>query len=70
MAVAAEVEDDDLFFSPFPAFYRFIDGGPDGMRRFRCRQEALGSDEEHGGFEDRILRISHRLDEPFIAKEA
>ncbi len=34
MAMAAEVEDNDLLFLPFPALDRFIDGCPDGMGSF------------------------------------
>ena len=70
MAVAAEVEDDDLFFPALPALDGLIDGDPDGMGRLRSGNRPFGSGEQHRRFENGVLRDGHRLDQAFIYQEA
>ena len=47
---------------------RLVDGGADGVRRFRRRQDALGARELEGRLEDRQLRVRLGLDLPELSR--
>ena len=68
--MAAEVEQDRFGNPGFAAGDGFVDGGADGVGRFRGRDDALGSGEGYGGLEDGFLRLSHRLYNPELHKVA
>ena len=51
VAVTAQVEQDDAFFAGLFGRTRFADGGADGVRALRRRDDALGSRELDGGLE-------------------
>ena len=55
IAGAGEMAQDDLAFSFFPAFFRLLYDGAQGVGRFGGRQDALAAGKGHGGLEDLLL---------------
>src|SRR5207253_2062259 len=65
-----EVEGDDLRLARLFASESLVDHDTDRVRRFRCRQVALGTGEHHRGLECRPLVYSDGLDHLLLVERA